>query len=63
MCSSYSIDSALIKNLHFFDLQSIIIDCQIDKVKEYLKAKKQHKEQKDGIETRHIEGKEVLNYL
>lgn len=63
-CIEYRIDGDLIRRMHFFDLQCIIIQFDIQKVQEYLDSKEKQRLNSQGIsEVRQISGNEALRFL
>ena len=63
-CVHYKIDAILMKHLHFFDLQCLIIQFEIRDALNYLEAEKKDKLKKRGIkEVKQISGNEALKFL
>ena len=63
-CVEYRVDPALIKHLHFYDLQCLLIQLDIQNIMDYLKSEEKRKLQAHGVrEIKDIEGAEVLKFL
>lgn len=63
-CIEYHIDSLLVKHLHFYDLQCLIFQFEIDKIQEYLRNEERRALQKRGIDSvKDISGNEALKFL
>lgn len=63
-CIEHNIDASLVKHLHLYDLQCLIFQFEIDRIKEYLKQKEQEELRKQGIgEVKNISGNDVLKFL
>lgn len=63
-CIDHGIDASLIKHLHLYDLQCLIFQFEIDRIKEYLRQKEQEELHKQGIsEVKNISGNEALKFL
>lgn len=63
-CIKFRIDTALIKHLHFFDLQCLIIQFEIQEIREYLENEEKKKLQKRGIkDVKQISGAEAIKFL
>ena len=63
-CTEYKIDFNLAKHLHFFDLECLIIQFEIQKVEEYLNHKEKERLKEQGIsEIRRISGNDALAML
>lgn len=63
-CIEHRIDFNLVKHLHFFDLECIIIQFEIQRVEEYLEHKEKERLHEQGIsEVKHISGAEALKVM
>lgn len=63
-CIEYHIDPALIRHLHLYDLECLLIQFDIQKVKEYLDAEQKKSLKSQGIkEIKDIDGNEALKFL
>lgn len=63
-CVEYNIDFSLVKHLHFYDLQCLIIQFDINKVKDYLRQEEQKDLNKRGISSvKDISGNDALKFL
>lgn len=63
-CIKHRIDTQLVKHLHFFDLQCLIIQMDTSDVIQYLKMEKDKKMKEKGIkEVKNISGNEALKFL
>lgn len=63
-CVKYQVDSALMKHLHFFDLQCLLIQFETQDILEYLNTEEQKRLRSKGIkEVRDIEGSEAIKFL
>lgn len=63
-CIEYRIPPDLIKRMHFFDLQCIIIQFDTQKVQEYIDAEEKQRLKARGISNiRDISGNEALKFL
>lgn len=49
-CSKYKVDGTIIKSLHFFDLQSLVIALRIDTISKELALLRQKQLSEKGIE-------------
>ena len=63
-CIENRIDPALIKHLHFFDLQCILMQFEIQNIERYLKSEEDRKLHARGIsEVKDISGAEAKRFL
>ena len=63
-CIKHNIDSHLIKHLHFYDLQCLIIQFEISDIEKYLDAENKKKLKERGIkEVKDISGSEAIKFL
>lgn len=61
---NYKISPELIKTLHFYDLQDLILSFNVSAIKSYLEQEHKAKLENRGIDgVDHINGKNILNYL
>lgn len=63
-CCEYSIDFELVKHLHMYDLQCLIIQFDIQNVERYLQSKQHRELRAKGIgEIKNLSGSEALKFL
>ena len=63
-CIQYQIDFEFTKRLHFYDLQCLIIQLEIQDIQQYLKGQEDQKLSKKGIkEIKDISGNEAIKFL
>lgn len=63
-CVRYQIDSALIKHLHFYDLQCLIMQFEIHDLQEYFKNEQKQRLKSQGIkEIKDISGADAIKFL
>lgn len=63
-CTEYNIDFNLVRHLHFFDLECIIMQFEIQKIEEYLERKEKERLKEQGIsDIKKISGNEALKML
>lgn len=63
-CIKYRIDSVLIKHLHMFDLQCLLIQFETQDIIQYLKEKEKENMRSRGIsEVRDISGADAIKFL
>ena len=62
-CIDHKIDFSLVKHLHFFDLQCLIMRIEISKIESYLEQEEQAKQREKGVNVKDITGAEALKFL
>ena len=63
-CVKYRIDAALIKHLHLFDLQCLIMQFETQDILDYLRQKDKEKMRSRGIkEVKDISGADAVKFL
>lgn len=63
-CVKYRIDTALIKHLHMFDLQCLLIQFETQDIIQYLKEMEKQQMRSQGIkEVKDISGAEAIKFL
>lgn len=63
-CIKYKISTDLMKSLHFFDLQCLIIQFEIQDIQEYFSAKEKERLKARGIkEVKDISGEDAIKFL
>lgn len=63
-CIKYKIDTGLVKHLHLFDLQCLIIQFETQDVLDYLKHQEKERLRSQGIkEVKDISGADAVKFL
>ena len=63
-CTEYGVAPELIKHLHMYDLQCLLIQFDIQKIEQYLKSEQNRVLRERGIkEVRDIDGTEAVKFL
>lgn len=63
-CIDRRIDSSLIKHLHFFDLQCLLIQFDIGDIQEYFRAEEKERLRKKGVSSvKDISGNDAIRFL
>lgn len=63
MCAQFGIDSATVRELHYFDLTAMLIDFQIDKFRELIAMQNAREKKNDGIERESVSGSRLKTIL
>jgi hypothetical protein len=63
-CTEYGVSSELIRHLHLYDLQCLLIQFDIQKVERYLQEEEKRKMREKGIkEIKDIDGSAAVRFL
>ena len=63
-CIEHGVSTELIKHLHLYDLQCLLIQFDIQRIEEYLKAEEKQNMHKRGIkEIKDIDGAQAVKFL
>ena len=63
-CIEHKIDFSLVKHLHFYDLQCLIIQFDIQRIEAYFETENRKRLNAQGIkEVKHVSGSEALKFL
>ena len=63
-CVEYGVSADLIKHLHLYDLQCLLIQFDIQKIEQYLRSEESRKMRERGIkEIKDIDGSEAVKFL
>ena len=63
-CIEYRIDFSLVKHLHLYDLQCLLIQFDIERLQDYFRQEEQKDLQKRGISSvKDISGNDALKFL
>ena len=63
-CVKYRIDTALVKHLHLFDLQCLLMQFETEDIQQYLSQKEKERLRSRGIkEVKDISGSDAVKFL
>ena len=62
-CTQYNLDFQLVRHLHFFDLQCVLIKKDIAAIEEYLDKEQKLREQKSGANVKEVSGLDAKKFL